>query len=838
MANNKIVNLFLSAATALVFIALSYHGLPSFGSLEGRLYDLEMKMSGNGKLGKSRVVLIDIDDRSLKTLGQWPWPRRLLAEMIDKLNEDGAGLIGLDIPLLDRESNQGLQEVSAFREEFDAYAADKKRNDLIEWTQQNLKNLQEALDNDRILMGSVRKSGKVILAGFGRIGIKGRRFSKDEIDILDRDFLGQSRPLPGPKTGVAPRLTAIPYDALAQAALGLGSGNMIFYPPHRMVRALPVYLRCNGSLFPSLPLRMAIADSNQLPRQVLVGPDGIRMKGTFIPLVNGEMLIRYPMEANPLPSFSFADLLKGKQLPPVIKGSDIIIGINSMESRHIRTPISESMPEYELAGLILDNILKKNFVARPSYMVHMEALVIILLALFAAFFFPKVRLLPRLFWMLGLVALTLASGMILFSMLDIWFKTTTISAFIIAVFLVFSVKQFVRGERLSRQSVESNRLLGLSLQSQGMLDIAFEKFRTLPSDNETKDLIYNLGLEYERKRMINKAIEAYEFIVKSGAYRDLDDRIPKLKDSEKSSTLGSHGQIKDHSILDSEHPEGMTKIGRYDILGTLGKGSMGLVYKALDPKINRLLAIKTIRFSEEFEEEVIDEIKDRFFREAEIAGQLSHPSIVTVYDVGEHGDLTYMAMEFLEGNDLEDYISKKTLLPFRKVLDVVARVAGALHYAHKQDVIHRDIKPANIMLLDKGGIKVTDFGIAKAISSSRTKTGVILGTPNYMSPEQIMGQKIDHRSDIFSLGVLLFQLLTGETPFHGDNLSSLLYQITQVKHTAVREYNPKIPKACEKIVDKALAKNPDMRFKSAGEMGQYLRLLAAKVDQLMGRSPQ
>ena len=232
---------------------------------------------------------------------------------------------------------------------------------------------------------------------------------------------------------------------------------------------------------------------------------------------------------------------------------------------------------------------------------------------------------------------------------------------------------------------------------------------------------------------------------------------------------------------------------------------MGLVYKALDPKINRPLAIKTIRFSDEFDEDVIQEIKERFFREAEIAGQLSHPSIVTIYDVGEDRDLTYMAMEFLKGEDLEKYIDKNNLLPLRKILDVAARVAEALDFAHKSEVIHRDIKPANIMLLKNGRVKVTDFGIAKAISSSRTRTGVILGTPNYMSPEQIMGQKIDARSDIFSLGVLFYQLLTGELPFHGDNLSSLLHQITQKKHPPVRNYNPKIPRACEQIIDRALA---------------------------------
>jgi serine/threonine-protein kinase len=159
-------------------------------------------------------------------------------------------------------------------------------------------------------------------------------------------------------------------------------------------------------------------------------------------------------------------------------------------------------------------------------------------------------------------------------------------------------------------------------------------------------------------------------------------------------------------------------------------------------------------------------------------------------------------------------------------------VAEALDFAHKADVIHRDIKPANIMLLKTGGVKVTDFGIAKAISSSRTKTGVILGTPNYMSPEQIMGQKIDPRSDVFSLGVLFFQLLTGDLPFQGDNLSSLLYQITQVSHPPLRNYNAKIPKVCERIIDKALAKNPKNRFQTAGQFARVLRLLASRIEEL------
>jgi serine/threonine-protein kinase len=260
---------------------------------------------------------------------------------------------------------------------------------------------------------------------------------------------------------------------------------------------------------------------------------------------------------------------------------------------------------------------------------------------------------------------------------------------------------------------------------------------------------------------------------------------------------------------------------------------MGTVYKALDPKINRPVAIKVIRFSDDFDEDMVKEIKERFFREAEIAGQLSHPSIVVIHDVGEDDDLTYMAMEYLDGRTLSHYCKKQDLLTLTKTLKVVADVSEALGHAHRLGVIHRDIKPANIMLLDSGQVKVTDFGIAKAVSSTKTKTGLILGTPNYMSPEQIMGHRIDARTDLFSLGVLMFHLLTGDLPFRGENLSHLLYHITQGKHPSVRDCNRRIPRACEQIIDKALAKSPNHRFKTADEMTKYLRILLKKIEARM-----
>ncbi len=212
--------------------------------------------------------------------------------------------------------------------------------------------------------------------------------------------------------------------------------------------------------------------------------------------------------------------------------------------------------------------------------------------------------------------------------------------------------------------------------------------------------------------------------------------------------------------------------------------------------------------SAEFEGDELQEAKERFFREAETAGRLTHPNIVTIYDAGEEHDLAYIAMEFLKGKDLVPYTKQPNLLPPGKVLSIVERVADALGYAHTMGVVHRDIKPANIMYEPESDTaKVTDFGIARITDSSKTKTGMVLGTPSYMSPEQLAGKKIDGRSDLFSLGVTLYQMLCGRLPFEGESMTQLMFAIASNPHPPIREYNPTLPPWIDAIIDKALAKD-------------------------------
>lgn len=825
------VDLLLGAIIVLIFIGFSIIRPSFFEGIERYVYDSALKFAPEEKRGVFPVVLINIDDKSLTHLGSWPWPRHLIAEMIDILKENGVKLIGLNVQLFEKQANLGLEVLRSFHEKFKAYPFAEKDPAMATWMQEHLKQMEKDLDSDRRLVESARQSGNVVFPASVRFGSSPGRAERGEDALLSKNFLTSAQVSAPLKKRVSTDRVALPFLELAQNALGIGHDSLTL-KKSMAGRSHLMFVNYRGSLLPSFPLRLAIAYQDLQPKQVVVVENEVRLKGRSIPINNGELLIRFQNSQNPFPQIPFVDLLHSKQAPPILKGKIAVIGFNARESRHINTPVSSRMSEGELIANILENIISNTFITRPPLMFHLEILSLFLLGTMATLLFPCMGGLSRTALAVGLIILPLLAGMLLFSTRGIWFKTTYIVCGTLTIYFTISLKHLLVARGSKRDSIETNRLLGLSFQSQGLLDLAFDKFRRLPVDDETKELVYNLGLEYERKRMTDRALIAYEYISKWGSYRDLDERIPKMKASDNSSTLGSYGKNREVSILADASAETRSRVGRYDILEELGKGSMGQVYKALDPKINRLLAIKTIRFSDEFEEDLIEEIKERFFREAEIAGQLSHPSIVTIYDVGEDRDLTYMAMEFLEGENLEKYIIKENLLPFTKILDVIAEVAEALDFAHGADVIHRDIKPANIMLLKNGGVKVTDFGIAKAISSSRTKTGVILGTPNYMSPEQIMGQKMDLRSDIFSLGVLFFQLLTGELPFHGENLSSLLYQITQVRHPSVRSFDPKIPRVCEQILNKALAKDPKDRFSNAEEVERIIRLLISKIEAL------
>jgi len=269
---------------------------------------------------------------------------------------------------------------------------------------------------------------------------------------------------------------------------------------------------------------------------------------------------------------------------------------------------------------------------------------------------------------------------------------------------------------------------------------------------------------------------------------------------------------------------GLKVLGRYRILGELGRGAMGVVYRAVDPVIEREVALKTLHA--ELPADVAEEVRVRFLREARSAGRLSHPNIVTIFDVGEDGGAAYIAMELLEGPSLQQMLKERQRIPFHSVADIIAQVADALHHAHQFSIVHRDVKPANVVVSRSGRAKLTDFGVAYVPSSEVTQHGSALGSPRYMAPEQVLGQPIDARADVFSLGVVLYELLTRRTPFEwpGDTtVYALMQRIAGEPHPPLRQIDAEIPAGFDRIMDRALAKRPQDRYQSAAEFASDLR---------------
>lgn len=276
----------------------------------------------------------------------------------------------------------------------------------------------------------------------------------------------------------------------------------------------------------------------------------------------------------------------------------------------------------------------------------------------------------------------------------------------------------------------------------------------------------------------------------------------------------------------------MDRIGRYELVSELGRGAMGIVYRARDPKIGREVAVKTIKLGDHADADEIGELRQRLFREAQSAGRLSHPGVVTIYDVDEQDGLAYITMELVEGRRLSD-VGAESLgdeEKFALASELVERVGSALDYAHGRGIVHRDVKPSNIMVTDDG-IKIMDFGVARIASSQLTHTGTVVGTPNYMSPEQVRGDAVDGRSDQFSLGVLVYELLTGEKPFEGDGIATTFYNIVHTEPVAPRRLDPAILPAVEAVVLRALAKDPADRFDSCSAFTQAFVAAAETLDQ-------
>ncbi|HEX5392689.1 MAG TPA: protein kinase, partial [Rhodocyclaceae bacterium] len=501
------------------------------------------------------------------------------------------------------------------------------------------------------------------------------------------------------------------------------------------------------------------------------------------------------------------------------------------------TPIAPSMPAVLMQAHAVSSILSEHFFVAPAWGFWAEKGIFLLIAAYLVALLPRLKAGMGAGITVSVLALLLGAHFVLMTTQLLWLRLMLPASLLLVGHALLTTKRFLvteQGkEKSDLDSAESNRMLGLAFQGQGQLDMAFDKFRKCPLDEQLMENLYNLGLDFERKRQFNKAESVFRYMGDfNPKFRDLEQRLSRARQLSETIILGGAGAARSNaSLLDAGTLE-KPMLGRFQVEKELGKGAMGVVYQGRDPKINRVVAIKTMALSQEFEGDELADVKARFFREAETAGRLNHPHIVTIYDAGEEHDLAFIAMEFLKGQDLVPYTKADHLLPLPAVMSIAARVAEALDYAHKNNVVHRDVKPANIMYEpDSDTVKVTDFGIARLTDSSKTKTGMVLGTPSFMSPEQLAGSKVDGRSDLFSLGGTLYQLVTGRLPFEGESLAQLMFQIANKAPADVRSLRPDIPDCLVAIIDRALTKDINQRYQTGAEMALALRSCMAGQEQ-------
>ena len=735
------------------------------------------------------------------------WQQSGLVEVMRRLSSASAVAL---LPQLRRLDNAAALEAVDARLAPLAANSKKRRSEPY----LTLSALQGELDTTAQMVERLRRSDNVILGVPYQPGDAYLHTMPSEFGDVASGGIPLLSRLP---TLLAPRLQTaesiqLPNESLREAAAGIGlytaPGADGSYPTlvQYQEQALP------GLLFQLLRLNYRAMKASEVQFRTNL----IELATTPVATDNAYRLRPYANlqddELNGVKRYSFARVAAGTYSINTFKNKTVFIG----------TP--EQVAPLALA---MDAILQQQMVAHSAWSLWGQYGALIAMTLLTMLLLPRLRFSTASVTTLLLVFLLMNGEFLLLLLGRVWLPLMLPVLLLLFAYpaIVFRTWLARREDFILDELSYANRQLGRMLQAQGELDQALEKYRRCRVDAPLLEQLYHLGLDFERKRQFSKAISAFQYIESvAPAFRDVAERIERNQAMEQRVVLTKGGPTSTTGTV-IMNAEGMQKptIGHYEVEKEIGRGAMGMVYLGRDPRIGRMVAIKTMALSDEFEGTQLDEVKQRFYREAETAGRLNHPNIVHVYDIGEDQELAFIAMDFLAGKDLGSFVKPKTLLPIKTVLNVVQQVAEALDYAHKKNVVHRDIKPANIIYDEQAGVaKVTDFGVACLTDSSKTRTGTILGSPSYMSPEQVAGKRVDGRADLFSLGVTLFQLLTGHLPFEADSLGSLMYKITNEEHPKPGQFRKGLPACAVRIINKCLQKDPDMRYKNGAELAAAL----------------
>ncbi|MFH2049062.1 MAG: serine/threonine-protein kinase [bacterium] len=798
-----------------VLIVILY--VNNFGPMEHiqqNINDIFCRMTASEET-RPNVVMVTIDEKTQEQYGAWPWNYDKIADLLaaTAAGEPKAIVLNLDLSEETKQDTAGYTSILA---------------EQMSW----IKNVVVPYD--------------IVLANY-RVDKTNNPKYLFNYSVKVNNPLG----LMSEESSLLVRKVFLPSDKILESKPLLG---FTFNSPDddKILRHQAMVMQYEGYYYPSLPL-IAAAAYMDVPTNEIEIFEGQEIKlGSRISLPiddHGEYYINC-LPNNSFVAFSGSDILSDDFNRTQLANKLVIIDVKNSENWELlATPIDNETPKPNILATVIENIINNNQLVKARSNNPVIMMLLFGIGGLCAFFLPRLKLAMRLTIIgSGLLLLTLANYYMfgfMRIMPDSIYLAMELILFMVAAPMLDS--QLITGEIAEEEKEFQKRKSDIKKSEEFIHQPIVREIKDNPRDQIhvcTEAVDFNapndhqaidIDKEYDSSKLATTALDGNKKEASTEAIMKMNDSNPEIispdsyiVNNSNDSIVTSETPIKKGKAASGEIktkneimplPTGAPpNLGRYQVTGTLGKGAMGMVYMGLDPAINRPVALKTIRLDFVNDPSEMEDLKERLFREAQAAGKLSHPNIVTIYDVGSEDQLQYIAMEYLEGETLEDMIKRKTNFNYKIIAQIIIQICSALNYAHEQGIVHRDIKPANIMILKDYRVKVMDYGIARIDSSSMTKTGIAMGTPNYISPEQLKGQPTDQRADLFSLGVVIYEMLLGKRPFKGENITSLIYSIMHHEPPKPSDLNPQIPLLFDRIIFKALEKNPDARFQKASEI--------------------
>ncbi|MCX6831067.1 MAG: serine/threonine-protein kinase [candidate division Zixibacteria bacterium] len=819
----------------LLVLVIYVQNLSPLEKLELKIED-KVRATRTLQPDKSAIAIVAIDSRSIDQVGKWPWDHSRLSDLLITICDYKPKAVMLDIALTER---------------------------VQEYVRGHSSQLAQSISE----CGNVIEPFDVVVGAQGNLSRQAP------------EYMVPSSTLPAPDMSLddLPKAIAafVPPGIFASKARAVG---FRFYKPDSddKMRFANLMINYDDKIYFSTPLQLANAYLGNSPADLRLSPDGRPiLGGRPLPVdKGGRMMVNLPADSLAYPMFSAIDILTGDADRNLVSGKAIVLAVTIPEVLEtFETGTVGTIPAYNFYAATVQNLISSTAPSRLHFPIPVDLLLILAIGVFGGLVLPRIALMYRLIALFILGFIIVNINFVLFStfnvVTNILYPTMTVLFFLGISFAVKSIETPPAPKRLSK-GIDLRKLLGdgpIAVQRQGDREIDFDEIpaRILRDEPLAPEVFEEtIRLDFEAMRRGEDLIPASEYAKhdkSSGRVKatplapvtsdlslqepatrafipdllDVDmSRIPPPEVKADATQPASTRQPtpEEELTLTPEEKQAFAvrfstegqpvSFGRYQVIEPLGMGAMGTVYKGKDPSIDRLVALKTIRLDAIADPSEINELKERLLREAKAAGNLSHPNIVTIYDFGLQGNLQYIAMEYIDGYTLESVLKRNLHLNYRIIASTIIQVCSALEYAHKMGIIHRDIKPANIMVMENFRVKVMDFGIAHFKSSSMTQTGIAMGTPNYISPEQLKGKEVTPSSDIFSLGVVLYELLTHIKPFTAENISALVYKITNENPPPPSTLDPKVPPLFDLVLKKSLAKDPAERYRSAKEMANAL----------------